>query len=82
MRHFWKCQDCAHVFADGEGSTVRDHLGVTDPFPVYVNFTACPECACMDLDKFVPCATDDCDREALKGSDYCLECDTKIADNL
>jgi hypothetical protein len=76
--NFYKCQGCLHVFADGDAVTVRDHLGVTDPFPVYVSFAACPECRCMDLDDFSPCDTDDCEREALSGGDYCAECQATI----
>lgn len=77
-RDFFKCDNCEHVFADGDGSTVRDHMGVTDPFPVYVSFHACPECGSIDLNDFVPCETDDCENEAVSGSDYCAECQAKI----
>lgn len=71
--NFFKCQYCDHVFADGDGKTVRDHMGVTDPFPVYQEFIGCPECGCTDLEDFVPCDTDDCEAEALPGGDYCAQ---------
>lgn len=76
--NFFRCQSCEHVFADGDGATVKDHMGVTDPFPVYVSFHACPECGCIDLDDFVPCDTDDCEHEALAGHDYCATCQAAI----
>lgn len=76
--NFFRCDDCGHVFADGEGATVKDDMGVTDPFPVYKMFIACPECLCEDLDDFDPCDTDDCENEAMQGFDYCAECQAAI----
>lgn len=75
---FYRCQGCSHVFAEGDAATVKDHMGVTDPFPVYVSFHACPECGCIDLDDFTPCDTDDCEHEALAGHDYCATCQAAI----
>lgn len=71
--NFYKCQSCGHTFPDGDGKRVKDHLGVTDPYPVYVTYIGCPECECEDLDDWSPC--EGCDEnEALEGEDYCAEC--------
>jgi hypothetical protein len=75
---FLKCDRCNEVFDEGEAGFIEDHMGVTDPYPVYVRFQACPECESTDLEDFARCDTDDCENEAVTGHDYCAECVEKL----
>lgn len=38
-----KCEN-GHVFDEEDAETYQDHMGVTDPYPVYVTFLKCPVC--------------------------------------
>ena len=73
MKSF-KCANCPCVFREDEAKIVEDDMGVTDPYPIYKRFLACPSCSSEDLFEFEYC--DVCDEaEAVKGYDgMCVAC--------
>jgi RecJ-like exonuclease len=68
----YKCDDCGHIFEDGEEQIVRENHGECFGFPAYESYGACPMCG-GTFEEVKPCKI--CGTFKLKKhSEYCNAC--------
>jgi hypothetical protein len=51
-----RCCQCHRAFEADDAARRYDDNGVTDPYPIYQVYLACPHCGCDELEDFTPCA--------------------------
>ena len=68
----YKCNECGHLFEEGEEKIWRECMGECHGFPAYEEFAGCPICK-GDYEEVKPCkvcGTYDKDND----EDYCKNC--------
>ena len=52
---WYKCNDCGHLFEDGEQSVKTEYVGDVGSSPAYRSFCCCPSCGSDDWEVACEC---------------------------
>ena len=71
----YKCNECGHLFEEGEQKVYREKMGECHGFPAYENFSVCPNCG-GDYEEAQACKI--CGTYEDVDGDFCMECEANV----